>query len=128
MSDITKSEILNELDPVLPFLREVAREVMFAPQEKIRRDDLQEWVALVLEACDVGNTWVSDESMVGDFWLGDADRQERVAEVGEKLGLELKSGDYIVDVARRFRALHDDEPDGPDEDELVEGDAAGDAP
>jgi hypothetical protein len=91
----------EELEEIADVLGDGVREVMFPPQVQV--DDLPQWVGLVLEAVGHPEAWVSDESMVGDFWIGDPDRQEQVDRVAEVLGIEVSSGDYIHEVARRLR-------------------------
>lgn len=71
-------------------------------------DSLEEPIQTILNAIGYPNAWVSDESMIGDFFSTN-EQGVRVVEssnmtieqLGQKLNLhDLKTSDYIVDVAK----------------------------
>lgn len=80
--------------------------ITMAPTDVV--DSLEEPIQTILDAIGYPNAWVSDESMIGDFFSTN-EHGVRVVEsgnmtieqLGQKLDLsELKTSDYIIDVAK----------------------------
>lgn len=65
-----------------------------------RRETLRPWVQKVLEAIGHPEAFVTDESMVGDFFFSEP---RKIEEVGRKLGVRVTARDYVIDVASRLR-------------------------
>jgi len=62
------------------------------------------WVKKVLEAVGHPEAFVTNRSMLSDFWSMDkAERAALAAETGKKLGIRVEPGDYVVDVASKLR-------------------------
>ena len=74
--------------------------VEFAPTAGV--DLHEEAVQRVLEALGHPDAWVSDESMVADFEGWGEDRAAWLQQVSKALGFEVKTGDYIIDIAGRL--------------------------
>jgi hypothetical protein len=92
MTEKDKQEKLEEIQGLVR-----GKKIVFAPQDKIR--DLRPWVEQVLKAIGHPEAWVSNQSCVGDFGPDD----EEMAQIQEALGIPVKGGDYIVDVAQRLK-------------------------
>lgn len=76
-------------------------EIKIVYAKSTRRETLRPWVAKVLEAIGHPEAFVTDESMVADFFFEDC--AERVEEVSKKLGVRVLPRDYVIDVANRVR-------------------------
>jgi hypothetical protein len=65
---------------------------------------LRPWVQKVLEAVGHPEAFVTNQSILSDFWPMDkAERAVLAAEIGKKLGIRVRQSDYVVDVASRLR-------------------------
>lgn len=73
------------------------KKIVFASQEEIR--ELRPWIDEVLKAIGHPEAWVSDKSMVCDFFL----EEDELREVVVKLLVPVEDDDYLIDVARRLR-------------------------
>jgi hypothetical protein len=65
-----------------------------------RRETLRPWVQKVLEAVGHPEAFVTDESMIGDFFFSEP---KKIEEVAKKLGVRATARDRVVDVASRLR-------------------------
>ena len=80
-----------------------------APQDA--RDALDKYVTQVLEALGHPEAFVTDESMIKDFlhWSKDPalvrENEARLTAMSEALRVPVEARDYVVDVARRIKAL-----------------------
>jgi hypothetical protein len=74
------------------------RKIVLSSQDKVR--NLGSWVNKVLKALGIRSAMVSDESMIGDFFI--EDDPVYLKEICDNLGFEVKYEDYIVDVAKRL--------------------------
>jgi hypothetical protein len=93
---VTKDEVLD----VMAELVEPGVEISLAASEEA--DKLAPWVEQVVKACGAPGAWISDQSCVCDFFFGE-DHAARTQEVSVTLGVPVKCGDYIHEVARRLR-------------------------
>ena len=71
--------------------------IVWASQIKV--DELAEEIYLLLQKIGHPETWVTDESMIGDFCL---DTEELVM-LSASVGFEIKHDDYLVDIAYRMK-------------------------
>ena len=95
---ITKAEIGKGIQEIIP----PGTKVEFSPQNEIEL--LKPWVDKVLEAIGVSSAWVSDRSILGDFFSRGDSYDQKVQAVADALGLpDLSGSDYIYEVARRLR-------------------------
>jgi hypothetical protein len=103
MCDYCHATLLQQagkLEEIQGLVRE--KKIEFAPQDRV--EALDAYIDKFLQAIEIPQAWVSDESCVGDFPL----EEEDMAELEATLGVEVKLRDYVVDVAERMKALEND--------------------
>lgn len=71
--------------------------IVWASQAKV--DELAEEIYLLLQKIGHPEAWVTDESMVGDFYLDD----DELVMLSASVGFEIKHDDYLVDIAYKMR-------------------------
>lgn len=83
-----------------------AGNIVMAPTDKV--DSLADHVQDILDAIGYPKAWVSNESMIGDFFTENEQgvrvcgkAKKTIQQLGQELGLpELKTSDYVVDAAK----------------------------
>lgn len=71
-----------------------------ADSDRVDSEELGPYVDKLLEVLGHPEAMVTDESLIWDFVFSEP---ERVEEISESLGFEVKDGDYLADVAEKMK-------------------------
>lgn len=103
---MSKLKPLPENDPRVQRIRKAAKEkkIEFAPAEE--SGPLSSWIDKVMGAVGIEYVFISDESLMCDFFpfLEEDEVKEYESDLQSKLGVPVSMGDKVVDVARRLKA------------------------
>jgi hypothetical protein len=103
----------KKINPVVPKPDFSKAKIISAPVSKI--EEVETMVDSILEAIGHSDAYVTDESMMSDFFEYGLDKREHHKElerIREVLGVNVSLGDYLYEIALRMRETRKDPSGG----------------